>query len=459
VKQVLERKVARIRAAVRLEPHDRVPHTISSGFWPVGMQKKYTMQQAFYDIDVLGECYRGALSRWNRWDALSATLYSLGPMLDATGSKRYAVPGRDLAPDADFQNPDLSLMGADEYPKLIRDPMKFLTEEIVPRLCTRIGSGDPASAGIAMAKAALFYADWKAKARSHASRWASEFGVPRLTQGSSLYNPVDLIADKLRGFRRGLIDIQQRPEEVAEACEALLPITLGVGFALAPEGEDFPLFFNPQHVSPFIGPKQYEKVYWPTLKKMVDAYVARGHSVWVFFEGNQEQHLERMQDLPTGRIVAQLETTDLAKAKKALGGRICIAGGMPCALLAKGTPEQVREQTRSVLELFEGDPGFIMTSTMSLTTNVRPENLDAWIEAMEEYGYRGEVCGVETPRGEERQEPRGAQPPNALATKPLSDWESVRRDLGTIKGDAGIVREKWEEMDRATLSFLYWLIK
>ena len=257
--------------------------------------------------------------------------------------------------------------------------------------------------------------------------WVNEFGIPPLNQGTALYNPMDWIADKLRGFRQGLIDIRERPEQVAEACEALVPFILNVGYATAPAGGDFPLLFNPQHVSPFIGPKQYEKVYWPTFKKIVDGFVARGYTIWVLFENNQAQHLEKLQELPHGKVVAHLEATDLAAAKKALGGKICIAGGMPSAMLAKGTPEEVREQTKSVLKLFEDEPGFIMTCSTTLPSNARAENMTAWLEATKEFGSLGAKRSVALP---EARQPGASSGTAESDRKAITTWEEIRGEFG-----------------------------
>jgi len=140
--EILDEKIARLRSAVSLEDHDRVPVIGQADFWPVTYSKRYSMQEAYYSIDVLAECYKEAFSQFNGWDAFDTVMQSLGPMLDATGSMRFKVPGRDLSPNAEFQHPDLTLMEAEEYGELINDPMKFQIETIIPRLCKRIGSGD-----------------------------------------------------------------------------------------------------------------------------------------------------------------------------------------------------------------------------------------------------------------------------------------------------------------------------
>jgi hypothetical protein len=95
-------------------------------------------------------------------------------------------------------------MDADEYSKLIDEPMKFQIEEIVPRLCTRIGSNDFSMRTKALSKAALFFWQWTEKTRSYQSLWLNEYGIPPLYQGTAIYVPMDWIADKLRGFQQGL---------------------------------------------------------------------------------------------------------------------------------------------------------------------------------------------------------------------------------------------------------------
>ncbi len=456
--RVVKEKIARIKAAIALEPHDRVPVAGMADFWPVPYSKKYTMQQAFYSIDVAAECYKKAFAEWNLWDAFAPIIQSLGPMLDATGSRRYNVPGRDLSPDAEYQHPDIVLMRAEEYPELIENPVKFHTEKIIPRLCSRIGSESSYLRTIALTKAALFFAQFMAKGRSYTSLWSSEYGIPPLTQGQTIYVPIDWLADKVRGFHQGMMDIKERPEELQAACEALVPFIVDACLASVPAVGDYPLVFNPQHMSPFISPKDYQKVYWPTFKKIVDQIVGRGYKMWVFFENNQEQHLECLQDLPRGKVVAQFESTDLAKAKDALGGRLCIAGGMPPILLARGSPQEVKEHTLSVLKLFEDEPGFIMACTTVMPTTAKPENLHAWLNTIYEYGRLD--SGAYSNSRKERSEIVGdAETTTPAGPSMITAWETVKSEFGDIKGDESIIKENWGNLEKLSLAFIYWLLR
>jgi len=454
--QIVDEKVARLRAAISLEPHDQVPVASMADFWPVRYTQN-TMQEAYYSIDVGAEAYKKAFARWDSWDAFNPLIQSVGPLLDATGSRRYNVPGRDISPQAEFQHPDFSLMTADEYPEFTADPLRFHAEKLLPRMCTRIGSDDATISTTAWVKAAFFFAQYAVEARAYARLWSTEYAIPPLFKGQSLYVPMDWIADKIRGFHQGLLDVKERPRELIEACEALVPFILGACLHGVKPG-DFPLIFNPQHVSPFLSPRDYQKVYWPTYKKMVDDVVGRGFKVWSLFESNQEQHLEHLQDLPKGKVVAHFESTDLAKAKKALGGRLCIAGGMPAVLLTRGTPQEVREHTISVLKLFEDEPGFIMTCSTVLPTSARPENITAWLDTMREHGAlkdsarRAASKEVRTGAGPARGEGR-------ISPDVITRWDSVRQQFGPIQGEEAILKQRWEELERHSLTFLYWMLR
>lgn len=457
-RQVLSEKVARIMAAVNLQPHDRVPIASMADFWPIRSFQKYTMQQAFYDMDIAAESYRDAFARWSGWDGFNPLMQSIGPLLDATGSRRYNVPGRDLSPNADFQHPDPVLMEASEYPELIADPRRFHIEKVIPRLCTRIGSDDIYERTTAWNKAALFFAQYMAKSRSYAAVWSDEYGIPPVFQGQTLYVPIDWLADKVRGFHAGLLDIKERPDELAAACDALVPFIINACLASAPVAGEYPLIFNPQHISPFVSPRDYRKVYWPTFKRIVDELVQRGYKLWVFFEGNQEQHLECLQELPKGQVVAHFETTDLAKAKEALGGRLCIAGGMPSLLLIRGTPDEVRQQTLSVLRLFEDEPGFIMTCSTVLPTSARPENITAWLDTMREHGALKDSAR----RAASKEVRTGADPSRGegrISPEVITRWDSVRQQFGPIQGEEAILKQRWEELERHSLTFLYWMLR
>ncbi len=378
----LEEKINRLKAAVNIEEYDRPPVVATADLWPVIHVGKYTVQETFYDADKLAESYNEVFKEFPEWDAFGTVFYNIGPALDALGSKRWIMPGQGISENAAFQNRDLELMKADEYHKLIENPVQFQVEEILPKLHSRLSS-EPEKTK-ALLKAAYYFAGLDAKTGVYKKSWADNYGIPPLFQGT-INMPLDWVADRLRGFMNCLIDVKKNSKDLLKACDALVPFFVEIALNMAKGGGDYPFIFNPQHVGPFLSPKDFDKYYWPSFKKVVDGIVGAGHKLFIFFEGNMEQHLECLQNLPAGKIVARFEKVDFEKAKKYLGGKICIAGGMPSNLLIKGTTSEVKEHTLKMLDLFADTGGFIMTADTGIPFNAKPENIKVWLDTVVNY--------------------------------------------------------------------------
>jgi uroporphyrinogen-III decarboxylase len=105
----------------------------------------------------------------------------------------------------------------------------------------------------------------------------------------------------------------------------------------------------------------------------------------VFFEGDYTSRLEYLLELPKGKVLAQMDTTDMFKAKVVLKGHVCIRGNVPCSLLQIGTVQQVKDYCKRLIDEIGVDGGFIMSPRSSID-EVKPENLMAMVEFTREYG-------------------------------------------------------------------------
>lgn len=104
-----------------------------------------------------------------------------------------------------------------------------------------------------------------------------------------------------------------------------------------------------------------------------------------FAEGNYMPRMEIIKDMPKGKVIWYFETMDMAKAKRVLGNRACIAGNLPASVLCTGTPQEVKEGFRRLIEICAPRGGYILTAGASMD-NGDPENLRAMMEATKEYG-------------------------------------------------------------------------
>jgi len=76
---------------------------------------------------------------------------------------------------------------------------------------------------------------------------------------------------------------------------------------------------------------------------------------------------------------------DAAEVKAKWGKKICLLGHIDVDLLARGTPQQIREQTQRNLDRLARDGGYCPGSGNSVPDYVPLQNFMAMIEAIREW--------------------------------------------------------------------------
>jgi uroporphyrinogen-III decarboxylase len=135
----------------------------------------------------------------------------------------------------------------------------------------------------------------------------------------------------------------------------------------------------------FMSDKQYQIFYWPTLRKLILGLVNEGLVPFIFAEGCYDTRLETIRDIPKATTIWYFDFTDMVKAKEVLGDTACIAGNVPISLLNTGTPDEVKEYCKELIDVAGKNGGFIMTSG-GIIDKAKPENVRAMIEFTKEYG-------------------------------------------------------------------------
>ncbi|MFN2141780.1 MAG: uroporphyrinogen decarboxylase family protein [Candidatus Promineifilaceae bacterium] len=82
--------------------------------------------------------------------------------------------------------------------------------------------------------------------------------------------------------------------------------------------------------------------------------------------------------------------SDLATLKKRFGKNIVLCGAVDTThVLPFGTPAQVRQEVRQVIEQLAPGGGYILAAVHTIQKNVPPENILAMVDALDEYGWYG----------------------------------------------------------------------
>ena len=183
-----------------------------------------------------------------------------------------------------------------------------------------------------------------------------------------------------------MVDMYRQPNKLLEAMEALTPLMIKMGVDAAQMNAK-PVIFIPLHkgADGFLSDEQFKRFYWPTLRKVLMGLIEEGCVPLPVAEGGYNTRLEVIKDLPKGKTMWMFDTTDMAKAKKTIGTVACITGNMPNDVLAVGTPQQVKDHAKKLIDTASKGGGYIMTNG-AFFDRVKPENLKAMVDFTKEYG-------------------------------------------------------------------------
>jgi uroporphyrinogen-III decarboxylase len=197
----------------------------------------------------------------------------------------------------------------------------------------------------------------------------------------------DCVSDMLRGMRGSMMDMFQVPDKLLAAIEMHIPWTVQQTVGLA-KMTGSPGVFLALHrgAAGFMSDEQYAKFYWPGLKAMILGLLDAGITPIPFFEGDYTPRLKYLQELPPREVLGHFDKIDRRKAKEMIGDVMCFWGNVPGSLLCQGTPEQVKEDVRELIEIFGDNGGVIIDGAMGIPDEAKPENVRALTEAAREFG-------------------------------------------------------------------------
>ena len=138
---------------------------------------------------------------------------------------------------------------------------------------------------------------------------------------------------------------------------------------------------------PVFRPEFYESYIFSRYEWIMAPAVEAGKKIVFVADGNLDAFLERLLEFPFAGIMCECPATPYERVLATWGeaGRGFI-GGISTPLLTRGTPRQVRDHTRSVMEIGKRYPGFIVGSCGQLPGNIPMENMLAYFETRNEMG-------------------------------------------------------------------------
>jgi len=410
-RQAYQERTQNLKDAVELKKPGRVPICPFIGFFPANYAG-ITAEEAMYDYEKLGMAWTKYHQDFQPDSLASSFMIGPAPIFEKLDYRMYRWPGHGTPSHTPYQFIEDEYMREDEYDLLINDPSGFWMRRYLPRVfgVLKAWEGLPPLTDIVelpfvgacvipygipdiqesfktLLEAGNMALEWIGAIGAIDGGVTATLGIPPVLAGFCKA-PFDYLADTLRGTQPIMLDMYRRPEKLLKALEVMIPLNIDLGVRTATQN-NAPFVFMPLHkgADGFMSDRDFARFYWPSLKAVLLGLIEEGLVPYVFVEGGYNTRLEYLADpdLPEGSIVFMFDTTDMEAVKKTLGGKQCFGGNVPGSLFRTGSPAQVEEYVKNLLEKVGQDGGFIL-STGTVIDEADPEAFKAMFEAGRKYG-------------------------------------------------------------------------
>lgn len=183
-----------------------------------------------------------------------------------------------------------------------------------------------------------------------------------------------------RGKQLAMLDLVESPDLAHRIIERLTRIATERAIALCRVGVDA-LYFG-ETFGGVVGPRHFAEFCVPYFARVVEAVRPFGVLTYLHICGNSTQILELMADTGVDCIepLDPLGGVDIADAKRRVGDRVALMGGVNTVKLAHGTLDEVLADCERCLRDGALGGGYILACGDMLPTETPPDRVRAMVE-------------------------------------------------------------------------------
>lgn len=196
-------------------------------------------------------------------------------------------------------------------------------------------------------------------------------------------------------YLMGMVDFLMAIITAPDLVRALVDMSVDINLQMAKEvaargakivytGDDYA-----GNTGPFMSPKHFRELFYPGLRRVIGGFKELGLYVIKHTDGNLWPIIDMIIDSGIDCLdpIDPQAGMDLAEVKAKYGDRIALKGNVDCAhTMTFGTPEDVIAETKQALRKGAPRGGFILSSSNSIHSSVKPENYLAMLQTLEKYG-------------------------------------------------------------------------
>ena len=364
---------------------ERIPHLSAAVTWKV-FDAGASLPEALTDFKTMERCVRHFLNTYPVDACLDIGIRNQFTVMEAFGSPGYYYYTEDSVGIRDhaFCTPET----LDEY---LADPERYIWEKVMPEKYRDDWAAKDLSVWKKTWKAYLAYVFFIIRMGSV----VKEYGIPSLAPNNPMKGAIQFGIEELEANLLGIKQLSVALRRNAAQIEAFVrrwdeehidPLVEKVKASGGPDRKycfDASIMMLAHNI---MNPKQFERFYWPSLKKLLDAYAEKGMNVRIFTERAISRFADYFRDYPKGTLTFHIEQDDPFELRQLLPN-VAIMGGMPAELLGSGTPEECVARAKRLCDELGSDGGFIFSEDkmLSYRNDAKSENMAAVCSFLNEY--------------------------------------------------------------------------
>lgn len=371
------------RAQSSFEHTDRIPHFASAVTWKI-FDAGYTIDQAVVNHDIMEKCVRHFLETYYVDGLIDTGIRNQFEVMQAFGSEGYYYYTPEVVGIHDH-----GYVKVDELMEYLEDPKKYAWEKILPQKYGEDWYKKSMKTWKDTYKAYYSYTMFVV----HMAMVSGEYGIPVTAPNNPSKDPIDFGIESLLSNFLGIKELSTNLRRKADLIE------------------EFCMKFDEQHINPIIekalesngpnpkycfdanimmlahnimSPAQFERFYWPTLSRFIDAYNAKGMHIRSFTEGKTLGFKDYFKDYNKGTLTFHIEQDDPFEFRRELPN-VAIMGGLSTTMLYSESKETCVETAKKLCDGL--GTGFIISENkmMSYKNDCNSENYKAVCDFLRDY--------------------------------------------------------------------------
>ncbi len=216
---------------------------------------------------------------------------------------------------------------------------------------------------------------------------ANEVGGEIAIRGNADQGPFSLAA-LLRGMQDFLVDLVTEPDHpgIARLLEVSYQSHLAVHRALKQAGADFTSLGDSPAGPDVISPALFRRFARPWQERLVRELTEDGIFTVIHICGDTSPILDQLAEYPACGFELDYKT-DAVRAKSSVGRNHVLFGNIdPSGVLARGTPEMVREAVKVLMDRWKPGNRFVLNAGCAIPASTPPDNIRSLVSAARDFG-------------------------------------------------------------------------